>query len=329
MVRTIILLLFFSSVAMAQDGDPNDAEKKYRAYESSLVGAASVTISSSIKAGDTEKFTTDCAIGKGNLFRLIRNAKVGESNHRTEYLSDGAEIFMSDRPDQTTFKPCKEMTKETAETLAAGGSMLWAGFRPICSGDYGLTVSGFSVGKDGSIEYDVVITAGEGSPGFQGKAVLWLSDKNTAVKQTLTGKRESPPEEFTWTETFSKFEVSDKVDKADFAIWTTTATGLQYRDLQVGEGGSPGATDPVEVHYTGWLMDGKKFDSSRDRGKPLTFRLNQVIKGWTEGLQTMKEGGRRILQIPPGLAYGKTGAGGVIPPDATLRFDVELLKIKK
>ena len=97
--------------------------------------------------------------------------------------------------------------------------------------------------------------------------------------------------------------------------------------LKPGQGASPQASDVVKVHYRGTLMDGTEFDSSYKRGAPAEFPLNRVIKCWTEGLQRMKVGGTARLTCPPAIAYGERGAGGVIPPNATLRFDVELLGI--
>lgn len=109
----------------------------------------------------------------------------------------------------------------------------------------------------------------------------------------------------------------------------TTPSGLKYKEIKEGTGATPQNGQNVEVHYIGTLEDGTKFDSSRDRNQPFSFKLGmgQVIKGWDEGLSTMKVGGRRQLIIPPDLGYGARGAGGVIPPNATLIFDVELLKI--
>ena len=110
----------------------------------------------------------------------------------------------------------------------------------------------------------------------------------------------------------------------------TTASGLVYEDTVVGAGAEAKAGQQVSVHYTGWLTNGSKFDSSKDRNDPFEFSLGmrQVIGGWDEGIQGMKIGGTRKLTIPPELGYGARGAGGVIPPNATLVFEVDLLAIQ-
>ena len=119
--------------------------------------------------------------------------------------------------------------------------------------------------------------------------------------------------------------------KTAAAKTVTTASGLKYTDVKVGSGASPVKGKQVKVHYTGTLENGKKFDSSVDRNEPFIFVIGvgQVIPGWDEGVMSMKVGGKRKLIIPSKLGYGARGAGGVIPPNATLLFDVELLDVAK
>jgi peptidylprolyl isomerase len=123
-------------------------------------------------------------------------------------------------------------------------------------------------------------------------------------------------------------------ESADAQNVVTTSSGLKYIDVKAGTGASPKTGQTCVMHYTGWLYDngkkGAKFDSSVDRGEPFEFKIGmgQVIRGWDEGVATMKTGGKRTLIIPPSLGYGARGAGSVIPPNATLLFDVELLAIK-
>jgi FKBP-type peptidyl-prolyl cis-trans isomerase len=117
----------------------------------------------------------------------------------------------------------------------------------------------------------------------------------------------------------------------DAKEWKKTDSGVEIWDVKEGKGDAVKAGAKVTVHYTGWLTDEKatKFDSSLDRGKPITFPLDGVIKGWQEGIPGMKPGGVRRLKIPAKLAYGERGAGGVIPPNATLVFEVELIEVAK
>lgn len=111
--------------------------------------------------------------------------------------------------------------------------------------------------------------------------------------------------------------------------WHTTPSGLQYADTAIGKGELPRDGQVVVVHFSGWLDDGTRFDSTRERGKPFGFPLGsgQVIKGWDEGVRTMKVGGKRRLIVPPALGYGERGLGALVPPNARLVFDIELVKI--
>ncbi len=109
----------------------------------------------------------------------------------------------------------------------------------------------------------------------------------------------------------------------------TSSSGLVYQSLKDGTGASPAATDVVQVHYRGTFPDGREFDSSYRRGQPTEFPLNRVIPCWTEGVQRMKPGGKAKLTCPPAIAYGERGAGNVIPPNATLNFEIELIAVKR
>jgi FKBP-type peptidyl-prolyl cis-trans isomerase FkpA len=128
------------------------------------------------------------------------------------------------------------------------------------------------------------------------------------------------------TPSFAQSDAAAKAAKEPGAI--VTPSGMVFRSLTEGKGASPKETDVVSVHYRGTLPDGKEFDSSYSRGQPTEFPLNRVIKCWTEGVQRIKVGGKARLTCPPAIAYGQQGAGGVIPPNATLHFEVELLAIK-
>jgi len=125
-------------------------------------------------------------------------------------------------------------------------------------------------------------------------------------------------------------EPFEKFQRDGAHVEIVTATGLRYTDLKIGQGQEAAEGKIVEVHYTGWLADGKKFDSTYDCRRPLTFRMGtgDMIKGLNEGIAGMREGGKRRLIIPPELGFGKQGGGGVIPPNATLIYDVELLSIR-
>lgn len=157
--------------------------------------------------------------------------------------------------------------------------------------------------------------------------------KGEAIAANLTDAAQPAAEETQTAQVVDETLIAEVASEAEELstedTLVTTDSGLQYQDIVEGTGAMPQPGQRVTVHYTGTLEDGTKFDSSRDRNRPFSFTIGvgQVIKGWDEGVATMRVGGQRKLIIPPELGYGARGAGGVIPPNATLYFDVELLRI--
>ena len=182
---------------------------------------------------------------------------------------------------------------------------------------FGNVVEGIDVvnkiaGED-TIKHLLILRKGKEAEAFDAAKTFEFEKANVGAKAEAKAKAEK--------------EAMDKTLNEAYGSAKTTASGLRYIVEKEGTGKSPLATDQVTVHYSGYLLNGTKFDSSVDRGQPATFPLNQVIRGWTEGLQLMKEGGKTKFIIPSELGYGANGAGGVIPPNAWLVFDVELIKV--
>jgi FKBP-type peptidyl-prolyl cis-trans isomerase len=176
----------------------------------------------------------------------------------------------------------------------------------------GMDVVNKIVGND-TLTHLTILRKGKEAEAFDAPKVFEFEKANVGAKAEAKAKAEQ--------------EKMDKTLNETYGNATKTASGLRYVVEKEGTGKMPLATDQVTVHYTGYLLNGTKFDSSVDRGQPATFGLNQVIRGWTEGLQLMKEGGKTKFIIPSELGYGANGAGGVIPPNSWLVFDVELIKV--
>lgn len=157
-------------------------------------------------------------------------------------------------------------------------------------------------------------------------ASVAIAAEQPTIEQTTAEPAETEPTEIEATEAS---DMTDSSSTPPESTILTTESGLQYRKIVEGTGAQPQRGNTVLVHYTGTLVDGTKFDSSRDRDRPFSFKVGvgQVIRGWDEALSLMHVGDRWEITIPPELGYGQRGAGGVIPPDATLIFDVELLRI--
>ncbi|MBS1638329.1 MAG: peptidylprolyl isomerase [Bacteroidetes bacterium] len=170
-----------------------------------------------------------------------------------------------------------------------------------------------AIAQNDTIKHLVILRKGKDAEAFNAAVVFETEKGNVAKKAEEKAKAEQAAMDKTLNEKYGAAKV--------------TASGLRYIVEKEGTGASPAATSQVTVHYTGYLLNGQKFDSSVDRGQPATFGLNQVIPGWTEGLQLMKEGGKTKFIIPYQLAYGEQGYPGVIPPRSWLVFDVELIKV--
>lgn len=193
-------------------------------------------------------------------------------------------------------------------------------------------VVGMDVGSslkdlDADLDLDTVIMAIRHV--MAGEEVLLDESQANELKQAFFQKRQQQAAEQAKKQAAANREQGEQflAENAQKEGVQTTESGLQYEVIEEGSGPSPEASDRVTVHYTGTLIDGTVFDSSRERGEPATFALNQVIPGWTEGLQLMNEGGHYKFYIPSELAYGERGAGDVIEPGSTLIFDVELLEV--
>lgn len=191
----------------------------------------------------------------------------------------------------------------------------------------GMDIGGSLADQDMDLDLDLVIEALRAT--YNGEETRLTQEEALEEREKFMQERQQQMEAERQEDAAANREAGEAflAENAERDDVMTTDSGLQYRVIEEGEGPSPAAEDQVTVHYTGTLIDGTKFDSSHDRGEPATFALNQVIPGWTEGLQLMSEGATYEFFIPSDLAYGEQGRPGPIGPNSTLIFEVELLEV--
>jgi FKBP-type peptidyl-prolyl cis-trans isomerase FkpA/FKBP-type peptidyl-prolyl cis-trans isomerase FklB len=228
--------------------------------------------------------------------------------------------------------------------LLSGGVLLAAVFASVCGGGAALAaeletdaqklgyIIGMDIGKSlkqqgTEIDLDSLFEAIRST--YNGEPLAMTQEEAAAIREEFIAQRRADAEAERQSQSASNAAAGDKflLENRSKEGVEVTDSGLQYKVLQMGEGAKPAATDTVTVHYRGTLLNGEEFDSSYSRNQPMTFQLDQVIPGWTEGLQLMPVGSKFMFYIPPNLAYGP-GGGGPIGPNATLIFEVELLGIE-
>lgn len=221
----------------------------------------------------------------------------------------------------------------TVFTIACNAQPKVQDVKPVDKKDTASYALGSNIGKslkEQGVEINPEMVAAGIRDAVAGSSLLTEDQIRTVLMglQEAAQKQQAAMREKQGAESIKKAEAFLAANKSKDGIMVT-ASGLQYKVIKEGTGPKPQGTDQVRVHYTGTLIDGKKFDSSYDRGNPTDFGLNQVIPGWTEGLALMPVGSKYMLYIPPALGYGPQGAGQMIGPNEVLIFEVELIEILK